>query len=138
MAEEISITIPIIVALIAAIIGPWIIEYWKWKNEPRRRILHESEVRYFNLLTNLIGFYENHDPKKIAQFYEHYRTAWLYAPDEVIEAVNRFFKAQGVQQAELREVEKATCNMVWEMRRAFYGDTKLTPESFLFIKPSQG
>jgi len=128
--------IPLIIALIAAILGPWIIEYWKWRTEPKRRILQEKEIRYFNLLTNLTGFYEGqYDPTKIEIFYEHYRTAWLYVPDSVIKSINKFFEAQGIQQTELREVEKATCNMIWQMRRDFYGDTSLSPEEFLFIKP---
>jgi len=135
MAEGLSIMIPVVVALIAAIIGPWIIEYWKWRSEPKNRILHESEVRYFTLLTNLEGFFENHDPKKIAQFYEHYRTAWLYAPDEVIKAINRFFEAQGVRHTKLSEADEAACNMVWQMRKAFYRNTKLRPEEFLIVKP---
>jgi len=133
MADISSLMNPIAVALIAAIIGPWIIEYWKWRNEPIRRILHEKEVRYFTLLTDIEGFIGNRDVKKIAKFYEHYRTAWLYAPDEVINAINNFFKATGFQDKEISEANKVAGNMVWQMRKDFYGDTKLTAEEFLIL-----
>lgn len=137
MAETSSLMGPITVALIAAIIGPWLIEYWKWRNEPIRRILHEKEVRYFALLTNLEGFMREGDLTKIATFYEHYRTAWLYVPDKTVIAINGFFKATGYKQQKLSEADKAACNLVWQMRKDFFIDTKLEPGDFFILGPKE-
>ena len=97
-----------------------------------------KEVRYFTLLTNIEGFIGKSDSKKVAEFYEHYRTAWLYAPDEVIFAINKFFKAVGAQNTELIDTDIMAGNMVWEMRKDFYRDTTLTAEDFLIISPKEG
>jgi hypothetical protein len=84
----------------------------------------------------LKGFIGKADRNKIEEFYEHYRTAWLYVPDDVICLINRFFITTGYQKRELDEADKAACNLVWQMRKDFYGDTKLNPEEFLILKPS--
>ena len=126
------IALGIIVALITAILGPWIIEYYKWRNEPKRRILHEGEVRYFGMLKNVSGFFDPPDPNKLEEFYEHYRTAWLYVPDQVIKSINELYKKYIVIQ-EKDEKKEAMSKMIWEMRRAFYGNTDLKPEDYLFI-----
>lgn len=133
MNDVIIFGIGIIVALITAILGPCVIEYYKWRNEPKRKVLHEGEVRYFSMLKNASGFFEPPDPNKIDEFYEHYRAAWLYVPDQVIKSINRFYETYiGVQ--EKGEKEEAMSNMILEMRRAFYGNTDLTLKDFLFIK----
>jgi hypothetical protein len=126
------IVLGIVVALITAILGPWIIEYYKWRNEPKRRILHEGEVRYFGMLKNASGFFDPSDPNKLEEFYEHYRTAWLYVPDQVIKSINEFYETYiGIQEKD--EKKEAMSKMIWEMRRAFYGNTDLKPADFLFI-----
>ena len=135
MAETSSLMGPITVALIAAIIGPWIIEYWKWRNEPKRRILAQKEMRYFNLITKLEGFIADFDPKKALDFFMHYRTAWLYVPDEIIIAINEFFEAVGAHYEPSTDADEKTSYMVWKMRKDFYGPTKLKPEDFYLIRP---
>jgi hypothetical protein len=126
------IVLGIVVALITAILGPWITEYYKWHNEPKRTILHESEVRYYGMLKNVSGFFSSRDPDKLEEFYEHYSTAWLYAPDQVIRSINELYKKYiPIQEKDEKEVAMGT--MIWEMRRAFYGNTDLEPKDFLFI-----
>ena len=126
------IVLGIVVALITAILGPWITEYYKWRNEPKRRILYEGEVRYFGMLQNASGFFAPSDPNKLEEFNEHYRTAWLYVPDQVIKSINELYeKYIGIQEKD--EKKEAMSKMIWEMRRDFYGNTDLKPEDFLFI-----
>ena len=129
------IVLGIVVALITAILGPWITEYYKWRNEPKRRILHESEVRYFGMLKDVSVFFSPspQDLEKLEDFCEHYRTAWLYVPDQVIKSINELYKKY-VPIQEKDEEKEAMSKMIWEMRRAFYGNTDLKPEDFLFIK----
>ena len=122
----------IVVALITAILGPWIIEYYKWQIEPKRRILYECEVRYFGMLQNVSGFFAPSDLNKLEEFNEHYRTAWLYVPDQVIKSINELYETY-VDIQEKDENKEAMSKMIWEMRRAFYGNTDLKPEDFLFI-----
>lgn len=126
------IVLGIVGALITAILGPWIIEYYKLRNEPKRRILHEGEVRYFGMLKNASGFFDPSDPNKLEEFYEHYRTAWLYVPDQVIKSINELYETY-IDIQEKDEKKEAMSKMIWEMRRAFYGNTDLKPEDFLFI-----
>ena len=122
----------IVVALITAILGPWIIEAYKWRTEPKRRILHESEVTYFGMLENVSGFFSPSDPNKLEEFNEHYRTAWLYVPDQVIMSINEFYKKYVTIQ-EKDEIEEAMSKMILEMRRDFYRNTDLKSEDFLSI-----
>ena len=133
--EELILVSVLGAALIGSILGPIILELLKLITEPKRKERREIEVRYFNMLKNLTGFYESTlDREQIETFYEHYRVAWLYAPDEVIESINNFLIAVGGAPRTQTEAEKATCRMILEMRRAFKGKTKLKPEQFLFIK----
>lgn len=91
------------------------------------------------MLKNLTGFYEETlDMKKMETFYEHYRVAWLYAPDEVIKSINDFLIAMGdAPKTTETEAEKVTRKMIFEMRRSFKGKTKLKPKDFLFIAVSK-
>jgi hypothetical protein len=137
MAEEASLVGPLLVALVAAVIGPWVLEYWKWKNEPKRRLFHEREVRYYNFLTNFSGFLEPRNPQKIDNFLEHYYVGWMYLPDEIIEKVNLFLDAtQTGQVVSNEEKEKRARAMVMAIRRAFHGKTNLRPEDFKFFVPT--
>lgn len=134
--EELTLVSVLSAALIASILGPIILELLKLTIEPKRKERREIEVRYFNMLKSLTGFYESTlDPNQIKTFYDHYRVAWLYAPDEVIESINNFLIAVGGAPRTQTEAEKTTRKMVLEMRRTFRGKTKLKPEQFLFIMP---
>ena len=135
VAETSSLIIPITVALIVAVLGPWVIEYWKWRNEPKRRILKEKEARYYNLLTKLGGFIGSFNPEKAADFCEHYRAAWLYVPDEIIIAINEFYDAVGAHYNPESDADEKISYMVWRMRKDFYGPTILKPSDFHIIMP---
>ncbi len=134
MVEDVSLVTPLLVALIAAVVGPWIIEYWKWKNEPKRRLFHEREVRCFNFLQNFPGFLGPTDPKKMAIFLEHYYVGWMYLPDEVIEKVNRFLAGLRTgQKVSEEEQQKSAREMIMVIRRAFHGKTNLKNEDIAFL-----
>src|SRR3989304_4276752 len=91
-----ELVVVLLVALIGSILGPVILEALKFLIEPKRKERKESEQRYFNMLQNLTGFYTGSlDKKKIDTFYEQYRLAWLYAPDEVIKSINKFIEPAG-------------------------------------------
>ena len=132
--EELTLVSVLSGALIGSILGPIIIELLKLRTEPKRKERYESEVRYQNMLMNLTGFYaDTLDKKKIETFYEHYRVAWLYVPDEVIESINDFLIAVGAVPRAETEPDKAARKMILAARRAFKGKTKLKPEQFLII-----
>jgi hypothetical protein len=129
-----ELVVVLLVALIGSILGPIIIELIKLRTDPKRKERQENEVRYNNLLKNLTGFIAGTDNKEqIETFYEHYRLAWLYAPDEVIKAINGFLIAVGGAQKPSTESDKASRKMVFEIRKAFKGKTELKPDDFLII-----
>ena len=92
-------------------------------------------MRYFNLLTKLGGFIGEMDTNKMLDFFQHYRTAWLYVPDEVIIAINEFFDAIGAHYEPSTDTDEKTSYMVWKMRKDFYGPTTLKPEDFHIVRP---
>jgi hypothetical protein len=133
MAEELTLVGVLVGALVGSILGPAIIEYLKLKTEPKRKERQESEERYNQMLKNFTGFIGNADKKQIDTFYENYRLAWLYAPDEVIRSINTFLVSIGGSQLSPAESDKASRKMIFEMRKAFKGKTDLKPDDFLII-----
>jgi hypothetical protein len=131
--EEFALVGILLGALIGSIFGPIVIELLKLRTEPKRKERQESEIRYYNMLQNLTGFMGIGDKKQIDTFYEHYRIAWLYAPDEVIKSVNNFLISVGGAQPSPSKSDIESRKMIFEMRRAFKGKTSLKPEDFLII-----
>jgi hypothetical protein len=88
-------------------------------------------------LTNVGGFrVARPDVDKKERFYEEYRQLWLYASDETIRSINNFWIATGAtppSELKLAPADVATCQMILQLRRDFYGKTKLKPQEFLII-----
>lgn len=133
--EVLTVIGVLIAALIGSILGPILVEFMRLKIEPKRKEREEIESRYFNMIKNLKGFYTtslNKDEKRV--FQKHYRLAWLYAPDDVIKAINDFLNAVSRPSSVDGERErKATRNMMYEMRKSFRGKTELKAEDFLIL-----
>lgn len=52
-----SIVVPLIVALAANILGPYLAEYWKMRKERENTKWKQMHERFFTMLTNLPGLY---------------------------------------------------------------------------------
>ena len=90
MEDWLKIVIPlagIIVPLSGGIFAWWLSEHSKLKWEKQIR----KEDRYLGFLEAMHGFYvTSNDKEEKEQFIQELRLAWLYCPDEVITAGNRF------------------------------------------------
>lgn len=138
--EESALFFGVILALITAIIGPITIDYLRFRAELKKKEHDEIESRYINMIKDQTAFYISmNDEKKKEDFLENYRLAWLYAPDEVIIAMNGFLKALGAT-PDGSKLEKTLQQMVLATRKAFRGKTLLKAEDYLVVsvtkKPS--
>ena len=50
----------------------------------------------------------------------------MYAPDEIIHKVNDFLLESGYKYAKYTAEEMTAAELIYSMRKAIYGDTKLT------------
>lgn len=125
-------------SLLASIFGNLVIELYRTHTRKTERKYTQLEERCFSLLTNVIGLRRGYyDIEAADKFNEAYRQLWLYAPDNVILAINNFINL--IRQKDLykthvdTERERAFGNMVLTIRKYYYGKTKLTAENFLLI-----
>jgi hypothetical protein len=128
-------------SLLVSIVGVLVTEYYRVRSEKELRKFQHKEERYVNMLSNFGGFRVGKiDVEKQERFYQEYSQLWLYASDETIRSVNSFWIATGATQPselELSKADKATCQMILQLRKDFYGETQLKPEEFLIVRPSQ-
>ena len=125
-------------SLLASILGPLFLEIYRSYSKKVERKFLQMEERFFSLLTTLSAFrVEYIDPKKIEEFNEAYRQIWLYAPDEAIIAINKFFEALGAKKEDLTYADHKAVEMVLELRKQYYGKTNLQPENFMIISPAK-
>jgi len=83
-------------ALIGSVLGPLIRSWWI---EPRATANQKMLDSFQVFLTNIEGFYQGSlDEEKIREVCLQYRMTWLYTSDEVIIAINDWFKAQGAKE----------------------------------------
>ena len=132
-----SIMVPLIVALAANIVGPYLAEYWKMRKERENTKWKQMHERFFTMLTNLPSFYATtRDVDKQKQFLEAYFHVFLYAPDDIIKKLNETLVAMGARRESATPADIAMKETVLAMRRTLYGDTKLEHDDVLFPSPS--
>lgn len=92
-----------IAIIVAAVIGIFVY-FVKWQLEKRSLEYKRKEERYTGMLKSMQGFYKDIGNKDAKQkFINEFNLAWLYASDDVIRAVNKFFntiKAEGVKSSD--------------------------------------
>ena len=125
-----SILSSLIIALFTLFIGPIVQERVRIKREKDMRLWLQKEERFFNMLSLLSSFsidaggVKSIDDQR--RFLEAYRHLWLYAPDEIIHKVNDFLLESGYTYAKYTAEEVTAAEIIYSMRKAIYGDTKLT------------
>ena len=120
----------LIIALFTVFIGPIVQERVRIKMEKDMRLWLQKEERFFNMLSLLDSYStESSGPKAKEhqrRFLEAYRHLWLYASDEIIHKVNDFLLESGYKYEIYSAEEMAATEIIYSMRKAFYGDTKLS------------
>lgn len=116
--------ISIVVPLIAGIFGWWLNERKKLQWEERIR----KEDRYRGFMESVQGFYElSQDKGEKEKFLQELRLAWLYCPDEVIQAGNVFLDTVSTgDQSSTEQRNQALAEFEIALRRDLYGKTQLT------------
>jgi len=133
-----SIVVPLIVALAANILGPYLAEYWKMRKERENTKWKQMHERFFTMLTNLPGFYAaTGDLNRQKQFLEAYFHVFLYAPDDIIKRLNETLVAMGGKRESATPADRAMKETILAMRRTLYGDTKLEYDDVLFPVPAK-
>lgn len=120
----------LIIALFTLFIGPIVQERVRIKMEKEMRLWLQKEERFFNMLSLLDSYSTEARDIKAKEdqrkFLEAYRHLWLYAPDEIIRKVNDFLLESGYKYAKYTAEEVTAAELIYSMRKAIYGDTKLT------------
>lgn len=122
-------------SLLASIVGPTLTRWYRIRSERERA----KEEQFFDVLSNTSGFLKGtSDKNKRQRFYEAYRHLWLYASDETIESINKFFEAW-IGKSNLgkggSDADRAQRQMILQLRKDIHGETKLKPEDYLLLAP---
>ena len=114
-------------------VGAWLWSVYTWrKNQDVQRAQNEyqrKEQLYRELLKCMVVFYKRDGQSAGAgSFLEQYRLAWLYAPDEVIRAIEAFLITQkpdipADQKSELGQ--RALAELVSSVRKDLFATAKL-------------
>jgi len=110
-------------------------------NEHRDSLTRQRDV-YGRVATSLRVFISGHNADSGAReaFHSAYAACWLWAPDSVIESLNRFIQMQEENSAHagthpMEEMKKAYGKIVIAMRRdAGYDETSLGDRSYKFVR----
>jgi len=89
---------------IAGAVAAWIWSVFTWyKSQVEQRSQHEfarKESLYKELLRVLSVFYKGGPKTGAEPFLEQYRLSWIYAPDDVVRALNSFLDTQKIEATE--------------------------------------
>ncbi len=121
-------------SLLGSILGPVITEWYKIKSAKAASKYYKKEKCYDTLVTDIVGFRDSKpEQDKKESFYQAYRHLWLYSSDEAIRKVNQFFYSTGgelVPYEERNIADKMYCELMLQLRKDFYGETKLKLEEY--------
>lgn len=120
--------IAVVIAAIIAVCGYVV----KGELDIRMSQRGQKEERYKGMLRALKGFYESSQEKQLKEkFLEELTQAYLYAPDHVIRAANKFFDTIRVKPEPSSEEEKrkALTSLIIAMRKDLR-KTKLLDSEF--------
>ena len=133
----------IVVVSIIGSVGVW------WLNERSKR-RHEDykrrEERYSRPLSNLSGFYEGMESRKLKQkFLNELNLCWLYCSDDVVTEAYAFIETvkSGQEEPDAERSRLAFGQFLLTIRkdllkRKVVTKTKLTPDVFQVLAPGKG
>ncbi len=115
-------------------VGAWLWSVYTWrKNQDVQRAQNEYQRReqlYREMLKSMAVFYKGVGQLAGAgSFLEQYRLAWLYAPDEVIRAIEAFLVTQKTEiPADQKDQlgRKALAELVSSVRKDLFAMAKLS------------
>jgi hypothetical protein len=112
--------------------GAWLWSVYTWhENQKAQRAQNEyqrKEQLYREMLKALAVFYKGpqQPPGAAGPFLEQYRLAWLYAPDEVVHAIDAFFATQKLPADQKDKLgQKALAELVSSVRGDLFVTAKL-------------
>lgn len=132
-----------IISLLAPIFEHFVAFILNANAERLRHIREEKEKRYFNLIQASDGFKDKGSKEERARFLREYQLAWLYASDDVIRAINKFFISvhenpnKYFLKQQTSDEDRSSCykEMVLSMRRDLLGrKTRLNEADFMLLK----
>lgn len=128
-------TVPVAVALVGAGATYLLSEQAK----RRERAWLRLEERYTRLTRALPSFYENGRPDDRQAFIAEWYQGWLYCPDDIVLAGNRFLDAvkQGHGEQEDKERLGSFEDFVIALRRQMRGSTRLTGADFRIVSATR-
>jgi hypothetical protein len=119
-------------------VAAWLWSVWTWhKNQALVRSQNEyqrKEQLYRDMLKSTTVFYKGASvpaSPPVASFLEQYRLAWLYAPDDVIQAFDSFLNTQkSDKSAEQKDQlgQKALAELVSAVRKDLFNTAKRPTE----------
>lgn len=132
MKEIFLAIIPIGSAALAAFLA-----YWFTSRAKRdESIIRFKEEKYAKLLVKLQGFVGSTTSSKLKrEFFEEQYQSWLYASDEVVDAINSLVELVIANKGAPPDPEaghKAVGEIVLAMRRDLLRDTKLSQTAFRY------
>ncbi|WP_332776970.1 hypothetical protein [Polaromonas sp.] len=132
MKDILLAVVPLVSAALAAFLA-----YWFTSRAKRdESIVRFKEEKYAKLLVKLQGFVGTTTSAKLKrEFFEEQYQSWLYASDEVVEAINALVQlviASRGTAPNLDAGRKAVGEIVLAMRRDLLRETKLSSVSFRY------
>lgn len=121
------ITLPVL----SAVISSYLTYYFAIKKTRQEAIFKFKEEKYTNIILALQGFVNGTTDGKMKEslFTEKYKT-WLYAPDNVIKAIDDFIDF--VREHHGEDGKEHLGKIVLEMRKDLLGRSKLSTEDIKF------
>ena len=132
MKELLFAIIPVLSAALAAFLA------YRFTSRSKRdeSIARFKEEKYAKLLVKMQGFVGNTTSAKLKrEFFEEQYQSWLYASDEVVQAINALVQLVIANRSAAPDPEvgrKAVGEIVLAMRRDLLQKTKLSHESFRY------
>ena len=124
-------TLLIILPILSAVLSSYLTYYFAIKKNRKEAIFKFKEEKYTNIILALQGFVNGTTDGKMKEklFNEKYKT-WLYAPDDVIKAIDDFIDF--VREHHGEDGEEHLGKVVLEMRKDLLGKSKLSPKDIKF------
>ena len=125
-----------VVPLLSAALGAFLAYLFTSRAKRDESIIHFKEEKYAKLLVNLQGFVGTTTSAKLKrEFFEEQYQSWLYASDEVVEAINNLLALVIASRGSAPDPDagrEAVGEIVLAMRRDLLKKTTLSHDSFRY------